>query len=198
MSSENPDPSPNPSREKLPPGQREVDELPAVSKGEVPEWPPDWTLKVYGSVEEEKSFDLSRLKAMPESSKRKLDFHCVEGWSKTDLEWTGIKVRDLLERVEVKEEAKYVIFHALDGYTTDLPIETCKGKDVSIVWELEGVEIPPRHGGKVRVVIESKYAYKGAKWLSGIELIEEHEKGYWEKKGYSDSADPWKEERYSD
>lgn len=185
-------------KNRLPPGQEKREEFIVFSKGNIPKWPEDWNLRIFGAVREEKYFSLSDLKQMDEVLTQKQDFHCVDKWSKLGLEWTGIRFRDLIKRVVVEKDAEHVMFHALDGYTTNLPLEVCMGDDFLIAWELEGGEIPPEHGGLVRTVIERKYAYKALKWLSEIELMKKHKRGYWEQRGYSDTADPWEEERYSD
>lgn len=183
-------------KDRLPPGQEDREDFPIDSKGPVPDWPEDWELRVFGAVEEEKFFSLSDLKSFSEVFSQRQDFHCVTGWSKLGVEWTGIRFEDLLDKVNLSEDAEHVMFHSLDGYSTNLPLEVSMGDDVLIVWELEGEAIPPKHGGKVRTVIESKYAYKSAKWLSEIEIMKTHEKGYYENRGYSDTADPWEEDRY--
>ncbi|KXA93133.1 sulfite oxidase [candidate division MSBL1 archaeon SCGC-AAA259E22] len=195
--SENFNPNSDSKKDRLPPGQKEIEEFPALSKGPVPQWPEDWKLQIFGTVKEEKRFTLSEIKKMPEVLTQRQDFHCVEGWSKLNLEWTGIRFKDLIGRVDVEKEAEHVLFHALDGYTTNLPLEVCLQDDILIAWKLNGEQIPPQHGGRVRTVVESKYAYKSTKWLSEIELLKEHKRGYWERRGYSDSADIWEENRFN-
>jgi DMSO/TMAO reductase YedYZ molybdopterin-dependent catalytic subunit len=89
------------------------------------------------------------------------------------------------------------MFYGLDGYSTNLPLAECQRDEVLFVWEYEGEPLPREHGGPLRVVTPHKYAYKGAKWVDGVEFLSDHERGYWEKRGYSDTANPWNEERYS-
>jgi len=121
----------------------------------------------------------------------------VTGWSKFDCEFTGVSFADLAERAGVRADAEHVMFHALDGYTTDLPLDECTKPGVQLTYGYDGDDLPADHGGPVRVVTPHKYAYKGAKWVSGVEFLTEPELGYWEKRGYSDTANPWNEERYS-
>ncbi len=184
-------------KNRLPPGQESRGDFPIDSKGGIPEWPEGWELRIFGSVDEERFFSLSDLKSFSEVLSQKQDFHCVTGWSKLGVEWTGIQFKNLIDKVNLSEDAEFVMFHSLDDYSTNLPLEVCMADDVLIVWKLNGEPIPPKHGGKVRTVIESKYAYKSAKWLSEIEIMETHELGYYENRGYSDTADPWKEDRYT-
>ncbi len=181
--------------ERLPPGQRETDRFPVLSKGEVPSVPSGTTLDVWGAVETELSCSLEELETFGAELQRQ-DFHCVTGWSRFDCRFRGLPFSTLTERVGIDGDAAHVLFHAHDGYTTDLPLSDCLHEGVLLAWELDGEPLSGEHGGPLRVVTPHKYAYKGAKWLSGIEILTERERGYWEKRGYSESANPWNEERY--
>jgi len=121
----------------------------------------------------------------------------VTGWSKFDCEFTGVSFPDIAARAGVHDDAVHVMFSALDDYTTDLPLEDCMRDDVLFTWAFDGEPLPEDHGGPLRVVTPHKYAYKGAKWVDGIEFLTEPQRGYWERRGYSQTADPWQEERYS-
>ena len=183
--------------ERLPPGQRETSRFPVLSKGGTPSWTADdWTFEVWGAVDERLSFSLDEFRSLPSETQRQ-DFHCVTGWSRFDNEFTGVTFPTLAERAGVHDDAVHVMFHAMDGYTTNLPLEECMRDEVMFTWELDGEPLPDEHGGPVRVVTPHRYAYKGAKWVDGVEFLTEPERGYWEKRGYSNTADPWNEERYS-
>ncbi|XVH31399.1 sulfite oxidase-like oxidoreductase [Haloferacaceae archaeon DSL9] len=183
--------------DRLPPGQRKTERFPVLSKSGTPSWDPStWRFEVWGAVDDELAFSHDEFTALP-SETQKQDFHCVTGWSKFDCEFTGVPFRDLAERADVDPEAVHVMFHALDGYTTDLTLEECLREEVLFVYEYDGEPLPADHGGPLRVVTPHKYAYKGAKWVTGVEFLTEPERGYWELRGYSDSANPWNEERYS-
>ncbi|SDM71855.1 Oxidoreductase molybdopterin binding domain-containing protein [Halogranum gelatinilyticum] len=183
--------------DRLPPGQRETDRFPVLSKGGTPSWDRDsWKFEVWGAVDEELTLTFDEFRDLP-SETQVQDFHCVTGWSKFDCEFTGVTFPTLAETAGVTDDAVHVMFHALDGYTTDLTLEECMRDEVMFVYEYDGEPLPADHGGPLRVVTPHKYAYKGAKWVSGVEFLTEHELGYWEKRGYSDTANPWNEERYS-
>ncbi len=183
--------------ERLPPGQRETDAFPVLSKSATPEWDPEtWEFTVTGAVEEELSFSWEEFRSLPSVTQRQ-DFHCVTGWSKFDCEFTGIPFPTLAERAGVHDDTVHVLFSALDDYTTDLPIEDCMREEVLFAWAFDGDPLPDDHGGPLRVVTPHKYAYKGAKWVDGVEFLTEPQRGYWERRGYSRTADPWQEERYS-
>ena len=183
--------------ERLPPGQRETSRFPVLSKSGTPSWNPDsWAFEVWGAVDEDLTFSYDEFKDLPAETQTQ-DFHCVTGWSKFDCEFTGVTFPALAEMAGVDDEAVHVMFHALDGYTTNLPLEDCMREEVMFVYEYDGEPLPDDHGGPLRVVTPHKYAYKGAKWVSGVEFLTEPERGYWEKRGYSNTADPWNEERYS-
>jgi DMSO/TMAO reductase YedYZ molybdopterin-dependent catalytic subunit len=183
--------------ERLPPGQRETSRFPVLSKSGTPSWNPDsWAFEVWGAVDEDLTFSYDEFKDLPAETQTQ-DFHCVTGWSKFDCEFTGVTFPALAEMAGVDDEAVHVMFHALDGYTTNLLLEDCMREEVLFVYEYDGEPLPDDHGGPLRVVTPHKYAYKGAKWVSGVEFLTEPERGYWEKRGYSNTADPWNEERYS-
>ena len=198
--------------ERLPPGQRETDAFPVLSKSATPDWDPEtWAFTVSGAVDEELTFSWEEFKSLPSVTQRQ-DFHCVTGWSKFDCEFTGVPFPVLAERAGVIDDvderpsagnptdsgqAVHVLFSALDGYTTDLPLEDCLREEVLFTWAFDGEDLPADHGGPLRVVTPHKYAYKGAKWVDGIEFLTEPERGYWERRGYSRTADPWQEQRYS-
>ncbi|WP_211311923.1 sulfite oxidase-like oxidoreductase [Halarchaeum salinum] len=183
--------------ERLPPGQREVERFPVLSMEGTPAWDPEtWTFDVGGAVETARSFAWDEFRALPSETQRQ-DFHCVTGWSKFDCEFTGVTATTLLDAVGVDSDAVHVMFHALDGYTTDLPLDAVARDEVLFAWGYDGDDIPREHGGPLRVVTPHKYAYKGAKWVDGVTLLTEPDRGYWEQRGYSVTADPWGEERYS-
>ncbi|UPV73828.1 sulfite oxidase-like oxidoreductase [Halorussus limi] len=183
--------------ERLPPGQRKTSKFPVLSKSGTPDWNPEtWEFTVTGAVEEELSFSWEEFKDLP-SETQKQDFHCVTGWSKFDCEFAGVTFPDLAEMAGVEDDAVHVMFSALDGYTTNLPLDDCMREEVLFTYEFDGDALPEEHGGPLRVVTPHKYAYKGAKWVDGVEFLTEPERGYWEKRGYSNTANPWNEERYS-
>jgi len=182
--------------ERLPPGQRETSAFPVLSKGGTPPIPDPPRLEVWGGVETELDVPLRELKTFGAETQNQ-DFHCVTGWSRFDCAFRGLPFTTLADRVGIDEGVVHVLFHAHDGYTTDLPLEACLREEVLLAWELDGEPLEAEHGGPLRVVTPHRYAYKGAKWLSGVEFLTEPQRGYWEKRGYSVSANPWAEERYA-
>ena len=183
--------------DRLPPGQRETSAFPVLSKSGTPAVDPDsWTFEAWGAVDEDLAFDFEAFRSLPTETQRQ-DFHCVTGWSKFDCVFTGVPFPALAARAGVHDDAEHVVFHAADGYTTDLPLSECMREEVLFAYEYEGDPLPADHGGPVRVITPHRYAYKGAKWVEGVEFCTEPKRGYWEKRGYSTTADPWNEERYS-
>jgi DMSO/TMAO reductase YedYZ molybdopterin-dependent catalytic subunit len=183
--------------DRLPPGQRETSKFPVLSKGNTPAWDREsWEFTVTGAVEDERSFSYDEFTDLDSVTQRQ-DFHCVTGWSKLDCEFTGVTFPQLADLAGVQDDAVHVMFHALDGYTTNLPLEDCMRDEVLFTWAFDGEPLEREHGGPLRVVTPHKYAYKGAKWVDGVEFLTEPERGYWEKRGYSNTADPWAEDRYS-
>ncbi|WP_129115855.1 sulfite oxidase-like oxidoreductase [Halegenticoccus tardaugens] len=183
--------------DRLPPGQRETSAFPVLSKSGTPSWEPDeWRFDAWGAVENDLELSWEEFQDLPSETQIQ-DFHCVTGWSKFDCEFTGVAFPTIAERAGVRDDAVHVMFHATDGYTTNLPLDACMRDDVLFVYEYEGDPLPADHGGPLRVVTPHRYAYKGAKWVDGVEFLTEPERGYWELRGYSNTANPWNEERYS-
>ena len=156
----------------------------------------EWALTVSGEIEKPVKFkwaDFMKLSAEESIS----DFHCVEGWSVLDCHWYGVKFKTLCDFVKVNENAKNVFFRCYDDYTTSLDLETLLSNDVVLAYKLNGEDLPVPLGGPLRLVVPAKYAYKSALWVKEIEFTRDSKLGFWEKLGYSDTADVWKNDRYS-
>ncbi|WP_232700708.1 sulfite oxidase-like oxidoreductase [Halobacterium wangiae] len=183
--------------DRLPPGQRRTERFPVLSKSGTPTWDMEtWEFTVTGAVEDERSYSWAEFTDLPQETQRQ-DFHCVTGWSRFDNEFTGVTFPTIAEQAGVDDDAEHVVFGSLDGYTTNLPLEECLRDEVLFVVEFDGQPLPSEHGGPLRVVTPHKYAYKGAKWVTSVEFLTEPRRGYWEKRGYSNTANPWAEERFS-
>ncbi len=182
---------------RLPPGQHAAKEkFPVLDLGIRPDIPKsEWRLEIGGLVEDPVTLDWETFAALPRV-KATSDFHCVTTWSVLDAAWGGVPFSVVLERVRPRSEARFVLFTSYDGYTTNVPAESLRGDGVLLADSLDGEPLPVRHGGPVRVVIPQFYGWKSAKFVKTIEFRAEDEPGYWERRGYSDTADPWKEERF--
>ncbi|WP_227778030.1 sulfite oxidase-like oxidoreductase [Haladaptatus pallidirubidus] len=182
---------------RLPPGQRRTERFPVLSKSGTPSWDMEtWEFTVTGAVENELTYSWREFNDLPRETQLQ-DFHCVTGWSRFDNEFTGVTFPTIVERAGVRDDAEHVVFGSLDGYTTNLPLDECLREEVLFVLELDGQPLPSEHGGPLRVVTPHKYAYKGAKWVTSVTFLTEPKRGYWELRGYSNTANPWAEERYS-
>lgn len=186
------------SHNRLPPGQIETKGFPILDLGVRPthENYADWKLKIYGEVENPAILSIVELKALG-GGEIAADFHCVTRWSRFDLSWTGIPFKKIIELARSRPQAKFVIFHSFDDYTTNVALEEVEKPNTIVAYALEGGEIPPEHGGPIRMIIPHLYGWKSAKFLNGIEFLDHDEPGFWEVRGYSNKARPWIEERYS-
>jgi DMSO/TMAO reductase YedYZ molybdopterin-dependent catalytic subunit len=189
------------SSKKLPPDQREIDEILRWNidhPGIIPENPPidleKWTLTVDGEVENPVKFNWQEFLKLP-SSESQSDFHCVEGWSVRNCKWYGVKFSSLVKFVKVKNEAKYVLFKCSDGYTTSLLLKDLLKDNVIMAYKLNGEDLEESLGGPLRLIVPDKYGYKSAMWIERITFMKGNQLGYWEKRGYSDTADVWKNDR---
>ncbi len=186
----------DPARDRLPPGQRLVKDWPVLDLGAQPDVTAErFRLDIDGAVRRPISMRLDEFTALPQSESVS-DIHCVTQWSRYDNHWQGVSARTLLELVEPREEARRVIFHAFDGYTTNVRLDQFDQPDVFLVTQWEGRPIDRRHGGPVRVLIPRLYLWKSPKWIRRIELSTTDRPGFWETRGYHNNADPWAEERY--
>jgi DMSO/TMAO reductase YedYZ molybdopterin-dependent catalytic subunit len=185
------------STDRLPPGQRLVNNFPVLDLGIRPEVSLEqWELKVHGLVENAVTIKWDQLLALPQF-KDVSDFHCVTTWSQYDMEWEGVSFFTLAELVKPKPEASHVFFKSYDGYSTNNPLEVCMDDDVLIAHKWNGKPISKEHGGPARVIIPKRYAWKGAKFIREITFIDRDILGFWEVRGYSNTADPWKEDRFA-
>lgn len=182
---------------RLPPGQREVKNWPVLDLGAQPNIPLDkWRLTIDGAVENPVTLNWEGLKALPQSESVS-DMHCVTQWSRYDNRWQGVSGRTVLDLVMPKMEARHVVFHAYDTYTTNVTLEVFADPDVMLVHTWEGQPISREHGGPLRVLIPRWYLWKSAKWIKRIEFSAEDKPGFWEVRGYHNEGDPWLEQRYS-
>jgi DMSO/TMAO reductase YedYZ molybdopterin-dependent catalytic subunit len=185
------------SRERLPPGQKLTAGFPVLDLGVQPAIRlSDWQLKLDGLVEKPVQLSWADLNALPQVEDVS-DFHCVTTWSKFDCRWGGVAFTTLYELVQPRPEARYVYFTSYDGYSTNVALEKCLDDDVLIATSFEGQPVPREHGGPARVIVPKLYAWKGAKFVNGIAFLAEDKLGFWEVRGYSNTADPWTEDRYA-
>ncbi len=155
-----------------------------------------WILTVDGEVENPLALRWKDIRKMP-NVESVSDFHCVEGWSVLGCRWEGIRFRDLMTYAGLKPTARCATFRCADGYTTSLSLEELSGDDVLLAYKLDGEELEVGLGFPLRLVVPNKYAYKSALWLTQIRFTAEKELGYWERRGYSDTADVWKNDRFT-
>jgi DMSO/TMAO reductase YedYZ molybdopterin-dependent catalytic subunit len=186
-----------PAEGRLPPGQRLTDGFPVLDLGVQPEIPlQEWTLTLDGLVQHPTVLSWADLQGLPQVEDTS-DFHCVTTWSKYDCRWGGVAFTTLYEKVQPTAEARFVYFTSYDGYSTNVPLEQCLDDDVLIATRFDGQAVPREHGGPARVIIPKLYAWKGAKFVKGITFLTEDKLGFWEVRGYSNTADPWREDRYA-
>ena len=185
------------SEERLPPGQRQVHNFPVLDLGVKPEIPLDqWQLKIGGHVENPLILDWKDFLALPQFTDTS-DFHCVTTWSQFDMLWQGVAFFTLADLVRPKASVTHVFFKSYDGYSTNNPIEACLDDDVLIAHQWNGQPLAVEHGGPARVILPKRYAWKGAKWIREITFMDQDILGFWELRGYSNTADPWTDDRFS-
>jgi DMSO/TMAO reductase YedYZ molybdopterin-dependent catalytic subunit len=189
---------------KLPVDQREVKNWPVLDLGHVPGIPLDrWRLELGGLVDNPLSLSWNEFLALPQAEDVS-DFHCVTGWSRMDNRWRGVRFRTLAELAVPQESARFVVCTGYDvapgtsePYTTNLPLARAIEDDVLLVHTWEGRPLPIEHGGPCRMITPKLYAWKGTKWIRRVDFVSEDRKGFWEVRGYSNTAEPWFNDRYA-
>jgi DMSO/TMAO reductase YedYZ molybdopterin-dependent catalytic subunit len=182
---------------RLPPGQYFTEKWPVLHAGEVPDVDIDaWTLEVTGEVEEPVTLSFTELTALP-ATEVTTDIHCVTRWSRFDARFKGVHWRELAKLARPKPTARFAIAHAEHGFTANVPLAALEAEQALIVYEADGGPLTPEHGYPVRLFIPSAYFWKSAKWLTGIELSSIDKPGFWERYGYHNDADYWREQRYA-
>jgi DMSO/TMAO reductase YedYZ molybdopterin-dependent catalytic subunit len=182
---------------RLPPGQYLTDKWPVLHAGGVPDTDlATWNLRVSGEVEEPLTLTWEQFLELP-STEVTVDIHCVTRWSRFDARFRGVRWADLASLVKPKPSAHYVVAHAEHGFTSNLPLAALEDDDALLAYEADGEPLTPDHGWPLRLMVPSRYFWKSAKWLRGLELRPTDEPGFWERYGYHNDADFWKEERYS-
>ncbi len=182
---------------KLPPGQSLTLKWPVLHYGSVPRFDPEtWDFRVYGLVESPLALNWGQFNALPKTQ-RTSDFHCVTRWSRFDNRWEGVAFRELLTRTHPKPTAAYVVVHAEQGFTTNVPLADLDREEVLLATHHDGQALTPEHGYPLRLIVPHLYAWKSVKWVRGLEFLERDAPGFWEQNGYHMRGDPWKEQRFS-
>jgi DMSO/TMAO reductase YedYZ molybdopterin-dependent catalytic subunit len=182
---------------RLPPGQYLTEKWPVLHAGQVPDVDlAAWDLRVFGEVEKEVTLTYDELRALP-ATEVTSDIHCVTRWSRFDAHFTGVHWRELAKLCNPKPSARFVVAHAEHGFTANSPLSAIEDDDALVVYEADGEPLTPDHGWPARLFVPTKYFWKSAKWLRGLELRAADQPGFWERYGYHNDADFWKEERYS-
>jgi DMSO/TMAO reductase YedYZ molybdopterin-dependent catalytic subunit len=181
---------------RLPPGQYLTEKWPVLHAGTIPEIDlATWDFRVFGEVEKPITLSWEQFAALP-SREITADIHCVTRWSRFDTSFKGVHWSELAQLVQPKPSARFVVAYAEQDYTANVPLASLEDEDALLAYEADGEPLTPEHGWPLRLVIPKRYFWKSAKWLRGIELRGDDEPGFWERLGYHNEADFWKEERY--
>jgi DMSO/TMAO reductase YedYZ molybdopterin-dependent catalytic subunit len=182
--------------DRLPPGQYLTEKWPVLHAGTVPNTDlATWDFRVFGEVESPLTLSWDEFTALP-TREITTDIHCVTRWSRFDTSFKGVHWSELAKVVKPKPSARYVLAHAEQNFTANVPLAALEDGEALLAYEADGEPLTPEHGWPLRLVIPKRYFWKSAKWLRGFELLDHDEPGFWERLGYHNEADYWKEERY--
>jgi DMSO/TMAO reductase YedYZ molybdopterin-dependent catalytic subunit len=182
---------------RLPPGQYLTEKWPVLHAGSVPHTDlAAWDFRVWGEVDRPLTLSWEEFSALP-TVEITQDIHCVTRWSRFDTTFRGVPWTTIEERIGQRPSARYAIAHAEQGFTSNVPISFLQAEGALLVTHADGEPLTLEHGWPLRLVIPGKYFWKSAKWLRGIELSAVDMPGFWERYGYHNDADPFKEQRYA-
>jgi DMSO/TMAO reductase YedYZ molybdopterin-dependent catalytic subunit len=182
---------------RLPPGQSLTLKWPVLQYGSVPRFDPKtWDFQAYGLVESSLRFTWDEFNALPKVG-RTSDFHCVTRWSRFDNRWDGVAFQELLRRAQPKAHAAYVLVHAEQGFTANVPLADLDREEVLLATQHDGGPLTPDHGYPLRLIVPHLYSWKSVKWVRSLEFLDHDTPGFWEQNGYHLYGDPWREQRFS-
>ncbi len=182
---------------RLPPGQSLTLKWPVLHYGSVPRFDPvTWDFRFYGAVANPIHFGWEDFKKLPRID-RTSDFHCVTRWSRFDNRWTGVAVREIFKLAQPRPDARYVLVHAEQGYTANVPLADLDRDEVLLATHHDGEPLSADHGFPLRLIVPHLYAWKSVKWIRGFEFLDQEAAGFWEQNGYHIYGDPWNEQRFS-
>ncbi|MEX1169919.1 MAG: sulfite oxidase-like oxidoreductase [Chloroflexota bacterium] len=183
---------------RIPPGQYKTDKFPVLHYGSVPRTDlSTWDFRVWGEVDAPFTLTWDQFKALPRKTVN-TDIHCVTRWTKLDTTWEGVPIQAILETAQVRPSATHVVSHAEQGYTANLPLGILDDDDVLLADTFGGEPLELEHGYPLRLLVPKRYFWKSSKWIRGLEFLDHDQPGFWERYGYNNDADPWKEERFSE
>ena len=183
---------------RIPPGQYQTTKFPVLHYGSVPKTDlATWDFRVGGEVDTPVTLTWSQFKELPRKSVH-ADIHCVTRWSRLDTDWQGVPIQEIFRLAGVRPSATHVLAHCEQGYTANLPLTVLDDEDVMLADTFGGEALELEHGWPLRLLVPKRYFWKSAKWVRGLEFLDHDILGFWERYGYNNDADPWKEERFSE
>ncbi|WP_333992567.1 sulfite oxidase-like oxidoreductase [Pseudomonas sp. S3(2024)] len=183
--------------QRLPPGQVLTERFPILHEGTVPEYElATWSLRLFGKVGRGVELSFADLQRLPQRELQ-CDIHCVTRWSKFDTQWSGVHLQDLLSELDIQPASRFVMAHADHDYQTNLLLDDLLHPDSLLATHYAGQPLTAQHGWPLRLVVAGRYFWKSAKWLRGLEFVDEEQPGFWERNGFHLHADPFAEQRFS-
>jgi DMSO/TMAO reductase YedYZ molybdopterin-dependent catalytic subunit len=183
---------------RVPPGQYLTEKFPVLHYGSVPRVDlAHWDFRVWGDVESPFTLTWDQFRALPRKTVG-TDIHCVTRWSKLGTTWEGVPIQEILSLAQLRPSARFVVAHSEQGYTANLPLDVLDDDDVLLADTFDGKPLEKDHGWPLRLLVPKRYFWKSAKWIRGLEFLDHDVPGFWERYGYHNEGDPWKEERFSE
>ena len=181
---------------RLPPGQSLTLKWPVLHYGDVPRFDPKtWDFRIFGLVENPVRLTWDEFNRLPKIRVTS-DFHCVTRWSRFDNHWEGVAFREIMKLAKLSAGAAFVLVHAEQGYTANVPLPDLDRDNVLFATHHDGQQLPLDHGYPLRLIVPHLYGWKSVKWVRGIEFLDHDQAGFWERNGYHMYGDAFKEQRF--
>ena len=181
---------------RLPPGQSLTLKWPVLHYGDVPRFDPKtWDFRIFGLVESPVRLTWDEFNRLPKIRVTS-DFHCVTRWSRFDNHWEGVAFREIMKLAKLSAGAAFVLVHAEQGYTANVPLPDLDRDNVLFATHHDGQQLPLDHGYPLRLIVPHLYGWKSVKWVRGIEFLDHDQAGFWERNGYHMYGDAFKEQRF--
>ena len=152
----------------------------------------NWNLTVKGLVGNPVTVTYGEIKSMP-FVEQYATLECVSNKIGGDLIgtalWRGIRLKDLLDRAKVMPGAKYIVFRCSDGYDVGIPLENGMMDGTLLAYDMNLAPLTTAHGFPVRAIVPGLYGMMNPKWITEIEIVDNVYEGYWQRNGWTNTAD---------
>jgi DMSO/TMAO reductase YedYZ molybdopterin-dependent catalytic subunit len=152
-----------------------------------------WHLPVTGLVDNPLMLTQDDLRNNYEPRNQYVTLSCISGRVGTSLigttHWTGASLQEVLADAQVRDEARFLVINSGDGFYETIDLDLIASEErIMLTYDWDGNPLPQDHGFPLRVWIPDRYGMKQPKWITGLELVDEYQEGYWVERGWDEVA----------